>query len=49
MKKDIYLIHDEHVINAKRPYISVFEQVKKILCQQLKKDNIVKTIYILDH
>ncbi|MBW3059567.1 MAG: hypothetical protein CXB60_11205 [Spiroplasma poulsonii] len=40
MKKDIYVIHDERVINAKRPYMSVCGQVKKRLCQELKKDNI---------
>ncbi|WP_158613977.1 hypothetical protein [Spiroplasma endosymbiont of Megaselia nigra] len=40
MKKDIYVIHDERVINAKRSYMSVCGQVKKRLCQELKKDNI---------
>ncbi len=40
MKKNIYVIHDERVINVKRPYISVCGQVKKRLCQELKKDNI---------
>ncbi|AXF96960.1 hypothetical protein [Spiroplasma phoeniceum] len=40
MKKDIYVIHDERVINAKRPYMSVCEKVKKRLCKELKKDNI---------
>ncbi|ALA96970.1 P12 [Spiroplasma kunkelii CR2-3x] len=40
MKKDIYVIHDERVINAKIPYMSVCGQVKKRLCQELKKDNI---------
>ncbi len=40
MKKDIYVVHDERVINAKRPYMSVCVQVKKRLCQELKKDNI---------
>ncbi|PQM30035.1 hypothetical protein [Spiroplasma poulsonii] len=37
MKKDIYVIHDERVINAKRPYMSVCGQVKKRLCKELKK------------
>ncbi|WP_348735821.1 hypothetical protein [Spiroplasma endosymbiont of Ammophila pubescens] len=37
MKKDIYVIHDERVINAKRPYMSFCGQVKKRLCQELKK------------
>ncbi len=41
MKKYIYVIHDERLINAKRLYMSVCGQVKKILCQELKKDNIV--------
>ncbi len=40
MKKDIYVIHDERVINAKRPYMPVCGEVKKRLCQELKKDNI---------
>lgn len=40
MKKDIYVIHDERVINAKRPYMAVCGQVKKRLCQELKKNNI---------
>ncbi|WP_276574557.1 hypothetical protein [Spiroplasma poulsonii] len=35
MKKDIYVIHDERVINAKRPYMSVCGQVKKRLCKEL--------------
>ncbi len=40
MKKDIYVIHDENLINAKRLYMSVCGQFKKRICQQLKKDNI---------
>lgn len=40
MKKDIYVIHDERVINAKRPYMAVCGQVKKRLCQELKKDDL---------
>ncbi|QED24594.1 hypothetical protein GL982_07185 [Spiroplasma citri] len=40
MKKDVYVIHDERVINAKRPYMAVCGQVKKRLCKELKKDNI---------
>lgn len=40
MKKNIYVIHDERVLNAKRPYMAVCGQVKKRLCQELKKDNI---------
>ncbi len=40
MKKNIYVVHDERVINAKIPYMSVCGQVKKRLCQELKKDNI---------
>ncbi|WP_281042168.1 hypothetical protein [Spiroplasma citri] len=38
MKKDVYVIHDERVINAKRPYMAVCGQVKKRLCKELKKE-----------
>lgn len=40
MKKDIYIIHDERVLNAKRPYMSVCGKVKKRLCKELKKDDL---------
>ena len=40
MKKDIYVVDDERVINAKRPYMAVCGAVKKRFCKELKKDYI---------
>lgn len=40
MKKDIYVVDDERVINAKRPYMAVCGKVKNRFCKNLKKDDI---------
>lgn len=40
MKKNIYVVDDERIINAKRPYMSVCGKVKKRFCKDLKKDDI---------
>ncbi len=37
MKKNIYVVHDERVINTKRSYMSVCGQVKKKTLSRIKK------------